>query len=96
MEVQLGLTLDPTDAAAPAADADAADETTNTSTSGGSGGSCSGPLHPYRLEPSASCLFEDQMELVGALTGCVRTAVLRHVGDCFRLAKVGREGVGLG
>lgn len=77
MEVQLGLTLDDS---ASSTTTDAAD---SESYSGG-------PAHPYmlKLEPSASCLLEDQMELVGALTHCVKTAALRHVGDCFRLAKV--------
>lgn len=42
----------------------------------------------FVLERRTSCLDEDQMELVGALTNYIRTAALRHVADCFRLAKV--------
>lgn len=42
----------------------------------------------FVLERRTSCLYEDQMELVGALTNYIRMAALRHVADCFRLAKV--------
>ncbi len=80
MEQQLGLTLEP-----DGGDDDAAGV---SGSGGGSSGGVQQPQQQYRLEPSASCLFEDQMELVGALTNYIKTAVLRHVADCFRLAKV--------
>lgn len=41
----------------------------------------------FRMEHSPSTIFEDQMELVGALTNYLKITVMKNVADCFHLAK---------